>query len=515
MSELTLDDVLRWEGSALQPLALTDDTLARAVSWAVTIHASRPVLPPLRGGELVVLPTRILRELRSAEQVDIDALARRLTEDGVSAVLMEPDSAPLASARLPIITAETAYVAQAESRLNRKITERRSELYRLGSELARALSSASLGGAGIDVLLGVAEAITQHRILLLDPAGEVIGQSSPGVGLPVLEALESNSFAAQRISGRARDWLVQPLLVRETGQEFTVAIDLARHESAEAARLAVGQVAGAVAVLLDHAVRQAPRDPARERERFLREVFARRLRSAGAIEARARVFGLDLTGPRRVALVQAAEPAALEAFRAMLSPDLERSGVRLDDGDYAFVLPTAQNGRPRWRPDLRGRAREALLVVGPPANDAGELADSLSGAQAAARLAAGGLLTERVIWADDPSQLGLYGLLLRLQERDPQGDQLLAGYADHFLSALEQEDDRRHSALLESLAAYLDAGASLTDAAEQLEVHRNTLTYRLNRIRELLDDDLSDPRRRFQIQIAIAIRRVQRASAGA
>ena len=66
---------------------------------------------------------------------------------------------------------------------------------------------------------------------------------------------------------------------------------------------------------------------------------------------------------------------------------------------------------------------------------------------------------------------------------------------------------RRGSKLLESLEAYLDAGGSLTEAAACLPVHRNTLTYRLNRIRELTHSDLSDPQVRFQLQTAIAIRR--------
>ena len=83
-----------------------------------------------------------------------------------------------------------------------------------------------------------------------------------------------------------------------------------------------------------------------------------------------------------------------------------------------------------------------------------------------------------------------------------------AAFADYFLHPLTSEDERRGGSLTDSLAAYLMAGSSLTEAAESLGVHRNTLTYRLNRIRELTNDDLHDPDRRFQMQIAIAAQRM-------
>jgi purine catabolism regulator len=476
----------------------------------VTIRASQPVLPPLRGGEIVIAPARILRELRTVELIDT-------REAAITAVLLEEQDQRPTGARLPLLFASGGYVAEAETRLNRKITERRSELYRLGSELARALSSASLSGASIDAFLGVAETVARRRILLLDRAGEVVGQSSPGNDLPAPAALEQRDGLALRSNGRNRDWLVHPIIVDETGQEFAVAIDLARHESAEMARLVGTQVAASAALLLSHAARQTQRDPARERERFLREVLSKRLRSAATIESRARALGLELSGPHHAALVHAPSARALNALRNALGPAQERLATPLDDGDYAFIVPANDNARARWSPETQrggGRADVPLIVVGPRAADPSGLGASLAGARVVAELATGGLIeNEGIVWAEAPEQLGIFGLLLRVQATGADGTQALNAYAGHFLSRLEAEDAQRGSALLDSLAAYLDAGGSLTDAAARLGVHRNTLTYRLNRIRELTSADITEPRQRFPLQVAFTIRRFTRALA--
>lgn len=468
------------------------------------------MLPPLRGGEIVIAPARILRELRAVELIDTRELTRQLTEAAITAVLLEEQDQRPSGVQLPLLFASGAYVAEAESRLNRRITERRSELYRLGSELARALSSASLSGATIDAFLGVAETIAKRRILLLDRTGEVVGQSSPGADLPAPVALEQHAGLTLRSHGRIRDWLVQPLIVGGTGQEFAVAIDLAHHESAEMARLVGSQVAASAALLLSHAARQTQRDPAREREHFLREVLSERLRSATAIESRARALGLELSGPHYAALLRSPSARALDALRSTLGPAQARLGTPLDDGDYAFIIPADDNGRARWGLETQRGGGQAmpLIVVGHRAADPTGLGASLAGARVVAELAAAGLIEgEGIVWADAPEQLGIYGLLLRVQAGGAEGTQALSAYAGHFLNRLEVEDTQRGSALLDSLAAYLDAGGSLTDAAARLGVHRNTLTYRLNRIRELTSADITEPRRRFPLQVAIAIRR--------
>jgi DNA-binding PucR family transcriptional regulator len=53
-----------------------------------------------------------------------------------------------------------------------------------------------------------------------------------------------------------------------------------------------------------------------------------------------------------------------------------------------------------------------------------------------------------------------------------------------------------------TLSGYLECGGSYDAAAKALAVHRSTLRYRLERIREVSGHDLSDPDTRFNLQLA-------------
>ncbi len=79
-------------------------------------------------------------------------------------------------------------------------------------------------------------------------------------------------------------------------------------------------------------------------------------------------------------------------------------------------------------------------------------------------------------------------------------------YADLVLKPLLDYDDRNHSDLLKTLAAYLEANGSLLHTAEKLFVHRNTLKYRIQRIEKILGCSLEEPGVRFMLYFALRIR---------
>jgi hypothetical protein len=56
--------------------------------------------------------------------------------------------------------------------------------------------------------------------------------------------------------------------------------------------------------------------------------------------------------------------------------------------------------------------------------------------------------------------------------------------------------------LVETLTVYLDAESSITETAAVLGIHRNTVATRIQRIREVIGSDLSDPDERLAIQLA-------------
>jgi DNA-binding PucR family transcriptional regulator len=56
--------------------------------------------------------------------------------------------------------------------------------------------------------------------------------------------------------------------------------------------------------------------------------------------------------------------------------------------------------------------------------------------------------------------------------------------------------------LAETLSCYLECGGNYDLTAATLSLHRSTLRYRLQRIREVSAHDLNDPDIRFNLQLA-------------
>ena len=79
-------------------------------------------------------------------------------------------------------------------------------------------------------------------------------------------------------------------------------------------------------------------------------------------------------------------------------------------------------------------------------------------------------------------------------------------FAAQLLRPLEDYDREHDGALTETLRAYLDAGSHIHQTAQALDVHDNTIRYRLTRIEQVLDrsitsiDDLIEFRIAFQIR---------------
>ena len=72
---------------------------------------------------------------------------------------------------------------------------------------------------------------------------------------------------------------------------------------------------------------------------------------------------------------------------------------------------------------------------------------------------------------------------------------------------LAEVDAERHTDLLQTLETYL-AAPSVGEAANLLFIHRNTLSYRLERIEKLLQVDLNDPDQRLNLHVAVKCHRV-------
>lgn len=76
------------------------------------------------------------------------------------------------------------------------------------------------------------------------------------------------------------------------------------------------------------------------------------------------------------------------------------------------------------------------------------------------------------------------------------------GYVRKWLGVLASYDERKHTQLTQTLTRYLQHGGGYEATSRALSVHRSTLKYRLQRIRELTGFDLGDPETRFNLELA-------------
>jgi DNA-binding PucR family transcriptional regulator len=86
-----------------------------------------------------------------------------------------------------------------------------------------------------------------------------------------------------------------------------------------------------------------------------------------------------------------------------------------------------------------------------------------------------------------------------------KADPAKSAYYLDLLKPLQQYDTEHHGDLLKTLQAYLRHGGNSNQTADALFMHRNSLRYRLARIRAITTLDLDDPDSRLTLQVAILL----------
>lgn len=143
--------------------------------------------------------------------------------------------------------------------------------------------------------------------------------------------------------------------------------------------------------------------------------------------------------------------------------------------------------------------QKLALGLGQPARDVGAWRNSYRDAVQARDLALR-LQTDTPLYIGD---LGVYQLILSLNDRER-----LMAFCQRTLGTLIDYDMRQNADLIKTLEAFFTCHGNLSQTAEMLIVHRNTLLYRMNRINEIAGIDLNRPETRLALHLALTIRRL-------
>lgn len=136
-------------------------------------------------------------------------------------------------------------------------------------------------------------------------------------------------------------------------------------------------------------------------------------------------------------------------------------------------------GLGRFHPTLKGLStsyQEALKALG--------IGRTLSGGT-------------RVIHFDD---LGVYRLLHLVR-----GEQELFSFFEETIGPLVRYDNEKNTSLVKTLEAYFECGGNLRKMAEKLFTHYNTVTYRIERIQQILGVNLDNAPDRLNLEIGLKI----------
>jgi purine catabolism regulator len=458
----------------------TEDVGEREVSWAVTARAAAPMLNPLRGGELVLLPDRVLSESGLA----LPVLLRELAGHHVSAAVVE--TPPAVAATIPVLVAPNL-TPEFETDLNRMLTERRGELYRSGTEIGRLLAGGEQT-AHLGTLVRTAGAFLRCPVAVMSPRGTVLERTGEGA-VP-----SGGSRAALTMTG-PREWRDRRYLVKLPSGDV-LWIGPVSPDNRALVRLAADRIALAVETALQRSIDVRPRGAARSAA--LNNLLQG---SADDAERNGAMLGLAPDATFRVLL------ACPESDAAALQRSLHSSGEVHDagaiDGLPAFVLHQradtdrirAGTGREpgEWTP---GAGENDWLAMSGCVHGPGQLPEACRQARYVAALIKAGAVPSGVALFDRLSDVGVYRLLYGLW-----GSPALSSYIEDALGDLGAHD--RRGTLRQTFRAYLDAGGSLTETAHTLGIHRNTLAYRLRQIASLTGRDPADPGMRLVMHLAL------------
>lgn len=531
-------------------MTLTDpdegDTYMRVTDGSVSARFQRLRLPMGAGlgGLAAQLATpyttpSYFDDARFRHTEEIDAAVK---EEGIVAILGVPmrlgarvvgvlyaanrTARPFARPEIALLTSLAAHAAVAIDN-TRLLTETRAALAELGTANTKSrahslaieraadahdrLAGLVLRGVDVRELATTVSELLGGAIIVLDADGRRLVTVGPASGGEVTtDAALDEAVSAARLQGRAvRRGDLHVAAVGAGGEPLCALALCSPHELSETDERTLERAAVVTALLL--LVRRSVADTeSRVRGELLEDLVVGRGEDPAMILERGRRLGVDLERPHVVVVFSAADRYRQRAASWAATQASLRGGLATrHDGDEVLLLPGDTPGSPG--DEARRVARELGKVLDSPvtAGGAGPVGDPSAVADAYVE-AARCVSVLRTLGRDGEgvsvADLGFVGLLLG--PGAGAGDD--AGHGvDSFLAAtigpVLRYDERRRTALADTLRAYFEAGGSPARAAERLHVHVNTVNQRLDRIGQLLGPRWQRPEHALEVQLALRL----------
>jgi sugar diacid utilization regulator len=367
------------------------------------------------------------------------------------------------------------------------------------------LTAVALSGLGQDGIAAAVQELTGLAVAIEDRHGNLTAWAGAGRPDPYpkqsrarRERLMAQALSAERA---VRDGGRLVALAR-TGGDVMGLIALIDPDAAagEPEQVALEHGATVLAVELAY-LRNLAETEMRLRRDLVEELLAGT--EDESVHNRARSLGYDLERPHRVVVVEAVEPRGRTEdsdvrFHAVrrAARDTGVGSLLVARGATVIVLANAEQDWEAFRlavlEELGGGS--CRVGIGCSCTSPAEFPTSHRQANLALRVQG---LTAAAPQATVFEDLGVYRMLAEVPD---------SGSVDRFvrqwLGSLIDYDEGKGSQLVETLSAYLECGGNYDATAATLSLHRSTLRYRLQRLREVSGLDTTDPDVRFNLQLA-------------
>lgn len=516
------------------------------INWAVTVRAQPPAFPEIYGGELALVSMDVLRSYDP--RITLAEVIHHLVEVGIAAVAAKDDipqsTISLAGERGICLLAlpEDSSLTSVERAVNTLILNQQAQFNQRAMEIQRQLTRLAAENRELSALLQVIARATAKPVVIHDDAGVLMAQVYPNV------ARRMNNHNSANTGGGGRN-LVQSLpysafqtwLEREapTAQGTVVASPIGyttvlkvekrvagylslvdtrdRLDDFDRLVLTYGGDVCAIEIAKTRAIASAVEQA---RGDWIQMWLSGTPADDDLMATRAGQAGFDISSEYMVAVFRATTEAGsalpLESLLPLVRDDMTRRQLTGAVGQYIDVIvalypldATAAPQRLRSvveevRTQLAMRTPSGLVSAGisRPTRGLSTLRETYREAKDALSIANELGDHEKTTFYGD---LKLYQLLLALKERSL--DHMKRFFAE-TLGPLVEHDERKQGDLIRTLEGFFEANGNLAKAATELDVHRNTLVYRLEQISRLTSLDLDDADNRLILNLALKIQRV-------
>lgn len=514
--------------------------LSRAVAWTTVIYPSDAVgSKTLQHDELILVAPRETGASRQTTDVDV---VRWASENKASAVVLSDAPTPNAIAEanaygIPVMTLPNgSRIRMVEKAVVSLLVDHKGQIERRGTQIYRQLTQISSRNEGMPELINEMARLTNKAVVIQDKRLQILYSSVQPQFVAYWEEVENflrkvdnlpvdmqdrhrvteieNPVLMQSLPTPGMARLVSPVITKDIGRGYLSIIgrdnDLDDIDSLVAEH-------GAAACALEMAKAKAISDT----EKRLRGTFLDRLLIGDVSQQEAL-----RQGERFEHNMLETHVAIVLAWQGDKTPSLRRLETIINNvvsvqhaaalvwqrerENEVLVFHAVEDKDP-----VTASMRLAKLFTGeiqrqyPGAKVAlgvGQAAHDISAWRSSYRDAVQALDLAMRLQTDTPlyiGDLGVYQLILGLSDREK-----LLSFCERTLGALLDYDMRQHADLVKTLEAFFACHGNLSQTADMLIVHRNTLLYRMNRINEIAQIDLDRPEIRLALHLALTVRRL-------